>query len=1252
MTIPLRISLLRLAVLAQIIFFVVSPTFSQAPDWVLKMQDPNADFADTRQAFEAYWANRQVTKGAGWKPFKRWEYYMETRLSSDGKQSGPQRVLPAFQAYLREHPKSVDAQRSVSVANWQQVGPVNVPANGTSQPNGMGRVNCIAFHPNDPNTLYAGSPSGGFWRSKDYGQSWQNLSSGLSRLGISSIAIDPTNPDLMYIGTGDRDGAHAPGFGVWYSIDGGQTWQPRNTGMGNRTVNEVLIDPTNSNTIIVSTDGSSYNNGRIYRTVNGGVSWAQVYNGNVIFKDLAFKPGDPNTVYAGGTEFYRSVDNGQSWSAVTAGVPGAATRIALAVSPDNPAFVYLLVGGNTGFTGLYKSANSGTSFVTQSTTPNICGYATTGGSGNQAWYDLVMVADPYDADHLYTGAINVWESFDGGQNWSIATHWTGASGNPAVHADDHALEFSPHTDDLFLGCDGGIYFSDNTGATWQDISSGLAIAQVYKLGQSQTNKSLVINGYQDNGTAIHSEGAWRTEIGGDGMECIVDYTDAHVMYGALYYGEIRRSDNGGASFSGIAANGSNGITETGAWVTPYLLHPTNANQMYAGYSNVWRSENCKSAVPAAVSWTKISAFSGTGKIRTMAIAPSNPDVIYVAREGSSNFFRADNASSASVSWTNLEANLPGTPSNLFPVSIAVDPGNSSHVWIAYQNKIFESVDAGISWTDVSGTLPDISLNTIVIDKNSPVAAMYVGMDVGVYYRDNTQSDWILFSEGLPNVEITELEIYSDPACRGNDLLRAATFGRGLWESELRDPGVLAPDVCFQASSQEVCEGSIVRMEDKSSYSPTAWTWTFSPATVNFVNGTNANSQFPEVDFMNPGNYTVTLTASNAHGADSQTQTAYLSVLGTPQALPASQDFDGMSTCGISPDCGTTVCTLVGGWKNEENGVADNIDWRLNSGGTGTVNTGPAGDATSGTGNYLYLEASGFCSFQSASLVSPCFDLRNVNDPELSFAYHMFGLTMGELHLDILSNGQWINDFMPAISGSQSNSWQTQVVNLSAFAGSVINVRFRGVTGSGFYSDMALDDIVVGTSFPVELLEFTATLGEETAVDIAWMTASEVNNDFFTVERSADGAQFEALSTVRGAGTSEAIHEYATQDRRPFAGKNYYRLRQTDFNGTTIYSDVVELWVPWRDNKSAQLSHPYPDPFTDQFKLDLNLESTTQVQLDLFNSMGQLVRQMKPENLQPGWHTLTCAMYDLPAGVYTVRITGYDFVFTRKAILQR
>ncbi len=807
---------------------------SAQDDWRTMIQNQDLNFYDIQRAYEQEMGNTPYQKGLGIKQYKRWEYYWESRVDEQGNFPRAGSVLEEMRRYYAQRGQ----QRSylTGSGNWSLLGPIAIPNNGTGQLNGNGRLTSIAFHPTNPNTIFVGAPSGGFWKTTDGGLSWSKHITGMTRLGVSAIVINNTNPNIMYIATGDRDGGDAPGYGVWRSIDGGLTWAPRNTGMGNITINDLLIHPTNPNILIAA--GS---NRRIYRTTNGGTSWTQSADLSNNPKDIAMHPTNPNIIYSAGTRFHRSTDGGATFTQITGVLPGSPQRMALAVSPNRPDWVYVLAGGGNGLIGIYRSTNSGATFALRTNTPNILDYAVNGsGTSSQAWYDLVIAADPTDANIIYTGGINLWKSTDAGATMNSISYWVGPnSGRDGVHADQHALEFSPHTGQLYNGNDGGLYVTPDAGTTWNDLSSGLAIAQVYKIGVSQQTQDLVINGYQDNGTGISRGTTFQTEIGGDGMECIIDPTDDNFMYGALYYGDIRRSTNGGNFFNSIS--GPTG--EAGAWITPYKLDPNNPNRMFAGYNNVWRND----AVRTGTAWTEISNFTNTSNIRDLAIAPSNSNVMYVSKYDNS-FRVSNNALAANPTWINRSGSLPV---NNEPLDIEIDPTDPLHVFIALNRNIYESTNGGISWTDISGTLPNISLNTIVIDKDSPVEAMYVGMDVGVYYRDNTLADWVPYSTALPNLEITELEIHYNPAeCKS--LLYAATYGQGLWKSDLKDPGTVATVACFEASELEVCGGIPVSFIDNSDYTPTSWTWTFTPNTVNFINSTTANSQNPDVVFTAPG----------------------------------------------------------------------------------------------------------------------------------------------------------------------------------------------------------------------------------------------------------------------------------------------------------------------------------------------------------------------------------------------------------------
>jgi len=874
---------------------VINDTASY-PYWIQMMQDPSANFYQTQRAFNIYWKDRKITKGCGWKVFKRWEYMMQSRVNPDGSKPAPDEVFKAYELYMKN-------SRSSS-GTWVNLGPSEIPAPGPAGYEGLGRLNVVAFHLTDPNIFMVGSPSGGFWKTTDGGSTWVTSTDTMPTLGVSDIVVDQSNANTIFIGTGDRDAGDAPGMGVFKSTDGGMTWSPSNTGMGNKTVGKILQYPSNYQIFLAAT------NGGIYRSTDGGASWTQSKSGN--FKDIKFKPNSPNTVYgAAGSDFYRSTDGGVTFTKVTNGLTSG-QRGTIAVTAANPNYVYFLQSdGSSGFKGLYRSTNAGISFTERSTTPNILDWSCDGsGSGGQGWYDLALEADPNNAEVIYTGGVDVWKSVNGGIDWIKNTSWYGGCGVPAVHADCHFLGFSPVNGKLYAGNDGGVYSTSNGGTDWEDHTEGMTIGQIYKLGQSQTVRDKVINGFQDNGSYTYTPTGWVATGGGDGMECAVDYQNASYTYHTVYYGDIYRTYNN-SSEAHVGGNGVGGINESGAWVTPFILGETNPQIMFAGYINVWRCDNIKTGM---ITWKKISNSLGGSNSSNMAVleeSPANPNILYAARYDN-HLFRTENCLSDNPTWYDLTSFLPTSAT---PTDLEAHPTDPDIVYMTLAKKVYKSTDMGHTWTNITGSLPGVSLNTITYYKNAP-EGLYVGSDAGVYYRDATFSDWIPFSDGLPaNGRVTELEIYYDTDSVAGDVIRASTYGRGLWGSDMYQS---APDADFTCNLTTIPIYCGINFTDLSTGVPTNFLWNFpggDPSSSTLKNPSN-------ILYSVPGTYAVSLKVWNTIGTDSITKNGYITVSNT---LTPVVDFiaDNIVTCDPSIVHFTDLtqnCPTSWEWQFEPNTV--------------------------------------------------------------------------------------------------------------------------------------------------------------------------------------------------------------------------------------------------------------------------------------------------------------------------------------------
>lgn len=707
----------------------------------------------------------------GFKQFKRWEWFARTRLNKDGY------VSPAlhWQGWLEK-------QRRFAVVEgeWTPLGPVNVPAFAGSGP-GLGRLNCIAFHPGNTDIIWVGAPTGGLWKSTDAGQTWSTNTDYLPNIGVSDILIHPLDPDIMYIATGDKERGSAHSIGVMKSTDGGQSWQL--TGLNPDTaekckIGNMRLHPNNPDIILTATSHG------IYKTIDGAATWAGKTDGD--FYDIKVHPTKPSVWYASRTGFgvFRSLDSGEQWSRMTDGLPfpsGRVGRIVLDVSPASPGTVYAAYCNNIqgegwvwSLYGIYRSTDDGATWSTRATGPNLLGWSQTGSdSEGQAGFAFVLAVNPADADVLYCGSVYLWKSMDGGATWDCMTY---RETGDKVHVDHHDLVYQPGDSGVLFSCnDGGLFKTSDDWNTWDDLSSGLGIQQVYRLAVSNQDPGFMVAGAQDNGSEVLN-GYWRSVLGGDGAGCMVDANDHSVFYCSWQFSNLMRfTMNGSQSRKIFYRPGS-------AWITPFIMDPHDPATLYSAGRQVERSTD------RGDNWTVISGILSDAPMTVLSVAPSDSKCI-LTTDGRRLFKTIDGGDI----WMELDTSLFPT----FITDIAVHPRNRDVLWltvggfgrwnsrftwenIPYQTdkpKVFRSGDGGMTWLDVSGQLPNIPANCLAIDPRS--FNVYVGTDMGVFYSADGMGAWKRFDNGLPNVIVTDLAIH-----RAAGKLTAATYGRGVWQSPL------------------------------------------------------------------------------------------------------------------------------------------------------------------------------------------------------------------------------------------------------------------------------------------------------------------------------------------------------------------------------------------------------------------------------------------------------------------------------------
>ncbi len=693
---------------------------------------------------EAYFAERDQGKGSGYVQFKRWEYNAKRLMNEAGYLPKTEAVLAEIENY-NAYLNTSSATRKSLTDNWEELGPQDWNATTSWNP-GVGRITGIAIDQNNSDHIIVGANTGGVWKTLDGGENWIPLGDYFSNLRVYSVTIHPTNSDRYFFGS--TNGL------IYHSLDAGATWNLLGD-MGSSSVNKILIHPTDPSIVFATSQ-----NGGIRKSSDGGLNWVAAVTDSQGY-DIEFKPNNPNVVYATGTNFHVSYNGGESFST---NVTFESAPKMIGVSSNDENVIYVLEASGGSFGGIYKSVNAGFTFSElDHEGRNYFGYDTAGfDSGGQAPRDMDIAVNPEDANEVHIAGVLTWKSTDGGENFSCTSDWVPGNAENAnigyCHADVDLLLFNGTT--LFAGTDGGIFKAEDTANVtaeyYEDLTAGLGIRQLYKIGITQTPEVIITAGSQDNGSSFYSEAeGWKDWIGADGMEGFIDKDNSSKMFGMIQFGGVYRTFNGGQTTSGIS------IPSQGNWVTPFEQDPVLTDVIYIGLNHVYKS------VASGNNWTVISQELG-GNLNQLKIANSNNLVIYTSRGGL--LFKTEDG--GATDWLQLPS--PGGSIN----SIAIHPTNPEKIAVATtsNSKVFVSEDGGLSWLNYKFNLPGFSALALVWDNNGE-DGLYLGMDYGIFYIDNTFNEWQPYSTNLPNVIINELEINS-----ADGKIYAGTYGRGLWAS--------------------------------------------------------------------------------------------------------------------------------------------------------------------------------------------------------------------------------------------------------------------------------------------------------------------------------------------------------------------------------------------------------------------------------------------------------------------------------------
>lgn len=705
-----------------------------------------------------------------------------------------------YSEYKREQSRMYKGGANSLVPPWKPIGPLNVP----------GRMIALAVNPLNPKTLYAGSASGGLWRTYNSttGSGWHRIKTGFPVSGVMAIAIDPADTNTIYIGTGEVYGYKTSiggyivrvtrgsyGIGILKTTDAGRTWSKSLDWTANqqRGIQKLCINPRKSSVIYAGTSEGTY------KTVDGGKNWNKIHNSFMV-QDIIVHPSDTNKVLIScgnlgsqGAGVFQSGNSGASWSSVS-GLPSFSGKTLFDYFKQDPNLVIASVAHSENGLGLYLSVDFGNTW-NRVHNQDVQSY--------QGFFSHWAAIHPDDFTRIIHAGVNIYYSNNQGQTL------TQVSGSGVPHVDHHAFAHHPSSPDIiFIACDGGVYRSANFGRTYQSIGNGLQTAQFYNgFANSSLDSLLAIGGLQDNNCVMYKgTGNWTLKGGGDGCCCAINPENDNKIFISSQYNNISRSLNKGVSFTSATV----GMIESSqaAFVSPFAISQSNPSIMYSGRKRVYKSFD------EGASWTptNLGNLLDVNAVLSLAIYANDENIVYCATgpvSGRGKVFRTTNGGSF---WTNLTGDLP----DRYPLDIAIDPNDHLTVYIAFggyfTDHIYKTTNGGISWLSASAGLPDIPTMSIAIDPDN-TNHIYAGNDYGVYFSSNGGAQWTPFSEGLDDCVVAMDLVIS----KTNKVLRLASHGSGAYERPLVSSG---PVSIKNAGDNKVPQLFVLKQNYPNPFNPT------------------------------------------------------------------------------------------------------------------------------------------------------------------------------------------------------------------------------------------------------------------------------------------------------------------------------------------------------------------------------------------------------------------------------------------------